>query len=79
MSEITLEGVAKVIKSELEPINDRLSALEESSLNHTKALDSIGKDVKALLAAKVVSEYRLERIEHWAKKAGEKIGVELEF
>lgn len=85
--ELTKEHFDKVVSglatnteldNKLEPINTKLAAIEETVSSHTASLDAIAKDVKVLLQAKIVSEYRLEKIEHWAQQVGDKVGIRLE-
>ena len=78
MSDITLEGIAKVIQEELKPVNARLDAIETTLAQHTTALDNLATDVKTLLHEKTISAHRFERLEHWAQQVGEKIGIKLE-
>ena len=86
MSEITLAGIAKVIREELKPVNEklhsmdtRLTAVEKTLNQHTTMLDSLTKDVKILLDEKTVSAHRVERLEQWAQQVGPKVGVKLEL
>lgn len=79
MSNVTMENIAALLKSELEPINTRLAAVEETLSGHTTALSNIAGDVRSLLDQKAVTEHRLERLEHWAKIVGQKFGVKIKL
>jgi hypothetical protein len=48
MSEITIEAIEKLLDHKLEPINTKLSAIEEILSNHTTLLEGIAKDLKIL-------------------------------
>lgn len=82
MSEITLEGIAAVIheelKIELNPIKTRLDSVEKTLARHTTLLDGIARDVKILKDEKTIAAYRLDHLEHWAQRGGQKLGIELE-
>ena len=79
MPDITLKAIEQLLDAKLEPINTRLGAIEETLSEHTSALDSLAKDVKTLLDEKTVTAHRVERIEHWARVVGEKLGIKLEI
>ena len=79
MSNVTLEGIAALLKEELAPVNNRLDAIEQTQAQHTAALVEIASDVKTLLDHKTVTDHRLERIEHWAQEVGPKVGVRIEL
>lgn len=79
MSNITLEAIASLLSEELRPLNARMDNIETELDRHTQMLDGIAKDVKTLLDHKTVTDHRLERVEHWAEKAGDKIGLKLQL
>jgi hypothetical protein len=79
MSNVTIENIAALLKSELEPINTRLAAVEETLSGHTTALSNIAGDVKSLLDQKTITDHRLERLEHWAQIVGQKFGVKIKL
>ena len=79
MSNVTLEGIANLLKEELKPININLAAIEETVNNHTTVLDGLAKDVKKLLDDKTVSAARFDRLEHWAQLVGQKLDIKLEL
>jgi len=93
MPEISLKAFDQLLDTKLEPINTKLAAIEETVSGHTKtlaehsavmenhttALVNIATDVKTLLSQQAVSNYRLERIEHWAREVGPKVGIKLEL
>ncbi len=86
MAELTLKAIEDLLDTKLEPIDTKLSAIEETVTahtatlaSHTDTLDAVAKDIKVLLQAKVVTEYRLERMEHWAAQVGNKLGIKLEL
>ena len=79
MSNVTIENIAALLKFELEPINTRLAAVEDTLSGHTTTLSNIAGDVKSLLDQKTVTDHRLERLEHWAQIVGQKFGVKIKL
>ena len=84
MSDITLEGIAKVIKTELEPVKEDIADIKETLAQHTKtlgthttALDMLLKAYQTKQDENVVSVDRFTRLELWAKQVGEKLGIKL--
>ena len=70
MSDITIEDIAKVIKTELAPINNQLLAIEKTISrhtlilnNHTTALDTLLKKKKTKEDESAVSLHRFKRLE----------------
>jgi thymidylate synthase ThyX len=80
---ITLEGIANVIREELKPVNERLTAVEETLGEHTKLLRSHTDSLEKLLTKKKVkddeSTIRLARFERALKQVGEHLGLKLEL
>ncbi len=86
MSNITLEGIAAVVREELKPLNKRLEkvevrlgAIETTQIKHTTALDSLLIKKKTKDEEKLVSSERFERLENWAQQVGLKLGIKLEL
>ena len=86
MSEVTLEGIAALLKVELEPIRETLdehtrilSEHTEILSQHTAALDELLTDKKNRVNNEAIIAHRFERIEHWAQEVGPKVGVKLEL
>lgn len=79
MSQVTLEGIAALLKEELDPIKNTLTEHTQILSQHTTALVGIAADVKSLLDHKTMTDHRLERIEHWGQEVGQKVGVKLEL
>jgi hypothetical protein len=86
MSNITIEGIAQVIKTELDPVNTKLSSMEGTLAQHTKTLDTHTKALDILLTASknktdanTVSSDRFSRLERWAEQVGQKLGIKLEL
>ena len=86
MSKITLEGIAALLKVEFDPINTRLTAIEETLVEHTQilsqhtaALDELLTDKKNRVNNEAIIAHRFERIEHWAQEVGPKVGVKLQL
>jgi predicted nucleic acid-binding Zn-ribbon protein len=93
MSEITLQAIEQLLDAKLKPIksvmaslatseeitqiNTKLEAVQTTQAKHTTDLANLATDVKKLLDEKTVINNRVERLEHWAKPVGEKIGVKL--
>ncbi len=86
MSNVPLDEVVELLKMEFKPIHERLDKIDGDIVQikqtldrHGNQLDGLAKDVKTLLDGQTVSNYRHDRTENWAQKAGEKIGVKLEL
>ena len=84
MSNVTMEGIAALLKEELEPINTRLAAIEETLSEHTEtlsqhtaALDLLLRERKNKSDNETVSAHRFERLEQWAQQVGLKLGIKL--
>ena len=79
MLEITLKAIEQLLDVKLdEKLDAKLAPIRETLNQHTTALDSLAKDVKTLLGEKTVSAERFERLEHWAQRVGERLGIKLE-
>jgi hypothetical protein len=78
MAEVTLSAIEQLLDLKLEPINIKLTAIEEIVSGHTATLDALARDVKVLRDEKAISVTRFERLEHWAHQVGEKLGIKLE-
>jgi len=79
MSKLTLESIAALLKEELGPIKQKLEEHSEILSQHSAALVELSSDVKSLLDQRTVTEHRVERLEHWGKEVGQKVGVKLEL
>lgn len=79
MSNITLEGIAELLKTELDPISADIGQIKQTLEEHTTALANLATDVKTLLDEKTISAARFDRLEHWGQKVGEKVGIKLEL
>ena len=86
MANITLEGIANIIREELKPVNERLDKVEsmlgtiETIQNqHTAALTQLLTEKKNKEEEKLVSAERFDRLEHWAQQVGLKLGIKLEL
>jgi hypothetical protein len=79
MSNVTLEGIASLLKEELKPINARLESIEATQAKHTTNLANLATDVKKVLDEKTVSAKRFDRLEQWAQLVCEKLGIRLEL
>jgi hypothetical protein len=82
MSNITLEGIAAVVKVELAPVKETLAENTKTLTEHTKTLSSHTKALDTLLTErknrdekKIVEDGRLEYLEKWAKQVSRKLGV----
>lgn len=83
MSNVTLEGISKVIKVELEPIKEILAEHTKTLTEHTKtlsahtaALDQLLTEKKNKDDNKIVGDSRLDYLEKWAKQVSQKFGIE---
>jgi hypothetical protein len=79
MSEISLEAIADLLKTEFKPINETLAQHTQLLNKHTAMLDGLAMDVKILLDEKIITAHRFERLEHWAQQVGQKLGIKLEL
>ncbi len=86
MPNITLEGIAGVIREELKPINETLAEQGATLTEHTKILNTHSSALTQLLIKKknkdeekLVSAERFDRLEHWARQVGLKLGIKLEL
>ena len=79
MSNIKLEDVAELLKQELNPIKTDIAAIRSTVDRHTTVLDGLAADVKTIRDEKTISAQRFDRLEHWAQKVGDKLGLKLEF
>ena len=75
----TVSTKLETVSTKLETVSTKLEAVAETASNHTVQLDGIAKDVKTLIEANTVNNYRLDRLEKWGVKTGEKTGVKLQF
>ena len=86
MLQITLEQIAGLFQAELDPIKTeiasikvQLDAVQEMQAQHTGALAQLSTDLKSVIDQKTVGDYRLERLEHWAKSVSNKVGVTIDL
>ena len=86
MSNITLEGIAEVVKVELEPVKTELAEVKTIVTRHTEILDNHSAALEAMLKQKknkedeaAIAAHRFERQERWAQKVGENLGIKLEL
>ncbi len=86
MSNVTLEGIAEVIRIELEPIRTDIKAvqLELSDVhkivnNQTTSLDTLLTEKKNRDDNKIVEVDRIGRLELWAKQVGNRLGITIEL
>ena len=83
MSNVTLEGIAALLKVELKPIRETLVEHTKILTEHTKilsmhtaALDQLLTEKKNRDESKTVGDGRLEYLEKWAKQVSQKFGIE---
>ena len=60
-------------------LDKKLEPILKTQAQHTGQLVELASDVKRLLDNKTVTSHRLERLEHWAEKAGQRIGVKIDW
>jgi hypothetical protein len=78
MSEVTLEAIANLLKSELEPINERLDTLQATVDSHTAILDAIAKSVANWQVEMTVMRDRMDKYEKVIKLLAEKLNIDVE-
>ncbi len=77
MPELTLDAIEHLLDVKLdEKLDAKLAPIHNTLNQHTAALAAVATDVKTVLNEKTVSAERLER---WAERAGEKLGIKLEL
>jgi metal-responsive CopG/Arc/MetJ family transcriptional regulator len=86
MPNITLEGIAEVMREELKPINgrlgkveSRLGTIETIQNNHTTTLQQLLAKKKNKEEDKLIATERFDRLENWARQVGIKLGIKLEL
>lgn len=86
MSEITIEGIAKVIREELKPVNEKLAKQEEILNRHTDILNSHTASLEQLVTKKstkadenIVETHRVDRLEKLGQRVGAHVGIKLEL
>ena len=75
MPEVTLKGIADLLKEELEPIKTELSEVHKIVDGHTGALFELSKDVKELKEEMIVHNRRFDKNEQAIKFTAEKVGI----
>ena len=80
MSDITLKAIEQLLDLKLEEkLDKKLEPIQKILNNHSTQLDAIAKDVKTLMDEKTVTTGRLDTLETWGQKVGEKVEVKLEL
>jgi hypothetical protein len=76
MSNVTLEGIAELLKIEVGPIKETLAEHTKTLALHTAALETLLTEKKNRDDAKTVKDNRLDYLEKWAKQVSQKFGIE---
>jgi hypothetical protein len=80
MSEVTLKAIEDLLDSKLdEKFEEKLKPMYKTLEAHTTMLEQIITEKKNKDDNTTVAVYRFDRLETWAKKVGEKIGISPEF
>lgn len=83
MAEITIEAIAKAVerllKEETAPIKNSLAEIEQTLDTHTRALDQLLREKQIKDDEKTVMTNRFKRLEEWAKRVGDQLGIKLDF
>jgi archaellum biogenesis ATPase FlaH len=77
MSEITLQAIDKLLETRLEPINIKLSAIEEIVSGHTATLDAIVKNTATWEAEVKVIRSQMEKQEKVIKLLAQKLNLDV--
>ena len=75
MPNVTLEGIAALLKVELDPITKTLAENTKTLALHTAALETLLTEKKKRDDNKTVGDSRLEYLENWAKQVSQKLGI----
>ena len=76
MSNVTLEGIAALLKVELDPIRETLAEQTKTLALHTAALETLLTEKKTRDDNKTVKDSRIDYLEKWAKQVSRKFGIE---
>ena len=79
MSNVTLEGIAELLKQELGPIKTTLAEHTELLNSHTTSLETLLSAKKTKDDENTVSVHRFKRLEDWAEQVGKQLGIKLEL
>ncbi len=82
--ELTQEHFDKSVKllatqQSVDDLTVRVDTIERNQNIHTKALDRLLKDMETRDQERIIGAERFKRLEDWAKKVSEKIGIQIEF
>ena len=77
MSNVTLEGIAALLKVELDPITATLAEHTKTLALHTSALETLLTEKKNRDDNKTVEDGRLEYLEKWAKQVSKNLVLSL--
>lgn len=88
MTKVTLEAIENLLDLKLEEklekkldekLDQKLKPIHETLNQHSVLLDTIARSVKNLEEEMVVSNSRVDRLENWGVKVGNKVNIKLEF
>ncbi len=80
MAELTLQAIEELMDGMLDKkLSEQLEPIKATLSNHTASLELLLTQKQAKDDNTVVDTYRVDRLEEWAKQAGNKIGVQIEL
>ena len=84
MTQITLEAIENLLDVKLEEkleqkLEQKLQPIRQTLGEHSVMLDLIARSVKNLEEGLSVTNSRVDRLENWAGKVGNKVKIKLEF
>ncbi len=76
MSNVTLEAIEELVDNLLEK---RLEPIKKVQAQHTASLELLISERSKKDDKHIVVSHRLDRLEKWGKKVGEKVDLKLDF
>jgi len=76
MSEVTMQAIEELLE---DMFDKKLEPIKKTLAEHSVSLAELMADRKSKADSKTVDEHRVKRLEEWAQKAGEKIGLRIDW
>lgn len=78
MTEINFQPIFDYIDEKVDPLEVKVTSLQTSFNNLQTTMDKLVKKDKNLDEEKIIANYRVTRLEQWAKPVGEKTQISFE-